>query len=530
MKTFAWTPAAVALLIASSVRPSGALEVHGGRNPATDCYARLDVGGTSAGNAANAVGCADGDPTCDQDGTADGTCTVALRLCLNRPGDPKCTPPAGGLRKVKPKGILQRLALPVPDLASSACGDSIAGLAVPVGRRGMKPGKRKVRVVAVGPRRSDRDVDTVRLVCRPSCDPAEAPRACPSNPRGPNRVVLTVRSEGSDLDNGWKGPSFNFPTPDGTTFEVCLGDCNDGAGAAPDPECATRVLTGDATFNGRYFGPPLPLFAADVPVCVVNEYQPSQACIGGTANVETGTIDGEIRLFSRVFLTEEQFVCPKCLDGRCNDGPRAGQPCTVHGTTTVPRSTAADKTFPLSKDCPPFANSAAGVLDIRLPLTTGTARLEPLAGVPGATDRTPCGKLPNEALVPAPDSCGSAGTCTDGCAGPETCARLGSDPVTGASVCVDAKGGLSQHCCSGVPCHPTRGGERISRVGTAEPPVDAGGHGWGSGTYPKSSNLVHVATFCERATGTASVDGLTGLPGPGALVLPSSAVWSADDE
>jgi hypothetical protein len=49
---------------------------------------------------------------------------------------------------------------------------------------------------------------------------------------------------------------------------------------------------------------------------------------------------------------------------------------------------------------------------------------------------------------------------------------------------------------------------------------------WPDPTYPKiSGGMVTVATFGELATGTGSVDGLTALPGPGALILPANAEW-----
>jgi hypothetical protein len=34
-----------------------------------------------------------------------------------------------------------------------------------------------------------------------------------------------------------------------------------------------------------------------------------------------------------------------------------------------------------------------------------------------------------------------------------------------------------------------------------------------------------VATFCEASSGSATVDTVAGLPGPGALVLPMAATW-----
>src|SRR5207302_1280262 len=92
-------------------------------------------------------------------------------------------------------------------------------------------------------------------------------------------------------------------------------------------------------------------------------------------------------------------------------------------------------------------------------------------------------------------------------------------------VCVDQKGGLSQACCSDEPDTPCAE-LPVTRTGKASPFTDGAGLAWGAGTYPKSADVVSVAAFCEPPTGTASVDGLTGLPGPAALVLPAHAVVS----
>ena len=67
----------------------------------------------------------------------------------------------------------------------------------------------------------------------------------------------------------------------------------------------------------------------------------------------------------------------------------------------------------------------------------------------------------------------------------------------------------------------------ISRTGKPTVPQPA----WPDPTYPKKTDCapgactVQVATFCEAATGTGSVDGLAGLPGPGALILPVTTQW-----
>jgi len=59
------------------------------------------------------------------------------------------------------------------------------------------------------------------------------------------------------------------------------------------------------------------------------------------------------------------------------------------------------------------------------------------------------------------------------------------------------------------------------RTGTPGPPVPR----WPDPTYPKSGDTALVATFCEPATGTGTVDLTTGLPGPGALILPGTTAW-----
>jgi hypothetical protein len=257
----------------------------------------------------------------------------------------------------------------------------------------------------------------------------------------------------------------------------------------------------------------------------VNEFQ--SAVFTGTANLETGAFDSTIALHSHVFLTNGTNVCPRCIAGRCDSGARQGGACSVDGTVFVSAAQAADKLFALSKDCLPPSDTLTGTLEITLPLTTGASTLTPQAG---ASSRTPCVQQPGDptGVAPAPDGCQGGAECTPGaCVGPSSCARTTTDPTTGETVCVDAKGGLAQSCCANDPsrvCQPTRTGV-VTRVGRAEAPRDASGMAYGAGGYPKRSDTVSVATFCEAATGTSTVDILTGLPGPGALVLPAQAEW-----
>jgi hypothetical protein len=67
------------------------------------------------------------------------------------------------------------------------------------------------------------------------------------------------------------------------------------------------------------------------------------------------------------------------------------------------------------------------------------------------------------------------------------------------------------------------------RVGRARAPEPV----WPDPGYPKSHGCdpaqctVLAATFCLSATGTLSVNGALGLPGPGALLLPVTQQWLA---
>jgi hypothetical protein len=525
---FAVVPAALA-------SPAWAVLVPGGGNVRTDCYAEFEVRGVATATSARMAECTDGDPSCDRDGACNDTCRFDVALCANQTNlSPSCVPPfpPEGLRRIVPRGLAKRLAMPVPALADSACA-AFVGVDVPVkvrrNGRVKRPGRRSLRALAVSPVRPRRDPDVLRLVCNPpagGCGGAGAGLACPANGAAdqPNEIRFTVAAAGTDLDNGRTGTSHNFPTPAATRFQMCLAGCDASTAAA----CTTSLPTGPGTFNGTTFGAPLPLFTAGIPVCVVNRYAATQE--PGAANLQTGAIDAPIALESDVFLTDDTDVCPRCETGTCNSGPNRGRPCSVDGQVTVSAAATPNKDFKLSKDCPPPSDLRAGTLRIRLPLTTGTSTLAPQ---PGGSPQTPCVRQAGEpaGLTPQPDSCPAGGTCTAACSG-DACASMGMDFVTGAPVCVDRKGGISQVCCSNsptTPCFPTGSGgagvvERVGRALVPTPP-------WPAPEYPKAtacapgSCTVLAGSFCEAATGTGSIDGLTGLPGPGAILLPVAAEW-----
>jgi hypothetical protein len=503
-----------------------AVRIPGGGKAASDCYVQLEVQGDGTPINNKILECTDG-ATCDQNPAGD-QCTFRVSLCSNQPdtsGGCTATPPLSAITLKKAASVI-----PLPPLDSAACGATTdIAVAVKVKKSGKKKaGKVKLPIKAKGTSAPKNDPDKITLKCLPGGTTSTTlppGNVCPPNtsgPNEPNRINFKVKAEGTDLDNGWKGASFNFPTPANTLLQICLDQCD----STTDNECVTRVQFGDDTYNENFFGPPLPLIAAATPVCVLNRFntalQPNSL---GTANLETGVITGTINLLSSVYLSAPDEVCPRCNpnNSRCVGGPRDGQACTIDGTVTVAESTAANKVFNLSKDCPPFTDTLAGTLTINLPLTTGTSTLTPNSG---GSAQTPCVRQSGEpaGLTPAPDSCPPGGTCNATCTG-NSCTAMIADPVTGSQVCVASKGGLSQLCCSNetnTPCHPTRSGGVIERTGKAVVPTPT----WPDPTYPKTTDgTVQVATFCEGATNSNSVNGITGLPGPGTLMLPVVSRW-----
>src|SRR5207237_9057690 len=74
--------------------------------------------GRGASTAPSTVTCTDGDPSCDQDGACNDSCTFRVQLCLNRPGLPACVAPLS-LDSVKPGS------LPPPGLIGENCGSFV---------------------------------------------------------------------------------------------------------------------------------------------------------------------------------------------------------------------------------------------------------------------------------------------------------------------------------------------------------------------------------------------------------------------
>jgi hypothetical protein len=317
---------------------------------------------------------------------------------------------------------------------------------------------------------------------------------------GQQELVMTVPLEdrahpelgnGSDLDNGWTGTSHNFPVIGGSALHYCLSGC-DASGL-----CQASAPTGAGTANTAFFGAPLPLLAANVPVCVVNQFVDATL----TGNAGSAASPNNVHLTSLVYLRTSFAgeVCPKCQGpnatgitgtGTCSSSAKnAGDACTINGEITV----AGKGLYELSSDCVPNGDAPPTALDIKLTFTTGEA--------PALVGPLPCPD--KDGPQTQDDACGVAGACNAQCTG-AACAAMNNGQ------CVDAKGGISQLCCSNAtatPCFPTRGGGSITRTGKP-------------GT--NGQTLVNATTFCIPRTDSTLINVTTGLPGPGALLLPAN--------
>ena len=63
--------------------------VPGGGKAKSDCYGEWLAASPNRG--ATGIDCQDGDPACDLDRTANGTCLVAAGICLHMDNIPRCT-------------------------------------------------------------------------------------------------------------------------------------------------------------------------------------------------------------------------------------------------------------------------------------------------------------------------------------------------------------------------------------------------------------------------------------------------------
>src|SRR5262245_44148632 len=248
------------------------------------------------------IDCQDGDPGCDLDRVANGTCTVAVGACLHLDGVAGCSasPIQRATVKAMPKRLAKDVPVPVPappptPVTAMTCGsDAVVTLPLELTRKAVqKPSKRvtlKLTTTASG--KPKKTSDTLKLRCVPNAGAG----ACGPNPAGgPSELRLTTAGSGSDIDLGWTGDAHGLGIVPNATVRVCLAGCD----ATTNPGCTERESE-TAAVNAPMLGAPLPLVAADVPICVVDRFG-APALSGFAANVASGTVTGTINLSADLY-------------------------------------------------------------------------------------------------------------------------------------------------------------------------------------------------------------------------------------
>jgi hypothetical protein len=369
------------------------------------------------------------------------------------------------------------------------------------------------------------------------------PTPSPTPTGNPCPTQLTIEGQGqqADLDTGWTGIALDQTVVGKGTITVGLdcpgsqrGSCGDCTVSGPianatstnNERCTsdTSVECTNGTPSGAcsgscafFFGAPLPLSSGGVPVCVQNRVNGQ---ITGTANPDTGAGSSQVSLISSVFtglLIDRP--CPVCSGtsfgstGTCSDGPRAGQPCTVDGTSQFFGNT--------SFDCPPNPGANIGNLTIALNPTTGTSELT-------VSDSTACDTFPftgrpcfcqgqdqfnacTDAVCTA--DANGVGTCE---AGPPSGFCQPGEPFRSCNTNADCTG--SDTCVFEL--------RKCQGASQATPTLDITGPIRRTGTANPNSPVL-VSTFCIAAVSAPAVNAAAGLPGPGALRLPSKTCYDA---
>ena len=470
----------------------------GGKSKRTDCYAEF----SEVPEAVKRVNsyCTDGDPSCDV-GTTEDQCDILVGVCLNN-NDPrfhKCEPsgvPSGGITIESKRGDPEQIealrdavnAILPAGATTNACSAHVT-ISVPVTKNpngGPKEDSVTIKLKATS-ETGKKDGDKLVLYC---VTPPAPPGNCPVNPAGgPNRLTFTV-SSGADLDAGWTGISHNFEFARGSNVFVCLEGCDIDSNPVCTGTGQTDTGGSSGTINGRTFGPPLAV-GGDVPVCIVNEYR--QDVVLDAFDLGTGEASLELYLAERVHASGSSVQpCPICkapsavgARGRCVGGPNDGKRCVVEGISPYGN---------LSGTCHPDAADTLDELLVNIDLTTGSATL----------------------LAQA--ECQTGGNCP--CTGQQKANNC--DTACSTDQCpTGLQTGVDQLCC-------TKGGAKrgcftgdITRTGLAVSPTPA----WGDSSYPKIGNGERlVATFCVPPSTSGILTVVTGLGGPGALILPGSIV------
>jgi len=498
-----FTAALIGTLAFTLATTAHAVVVTGGNGKA-DCYAGLDV--TADGPILKQT------PASITAGACNKQCVFTVKSCVGLSAPTKCT--ATALSSLTSTPAIPNPATLGPD---NACGAEQQITVALKGPKQTKPGKSKIKLVALAAAaKPKKDTDVIKLICKNNNDqtcggppPPTCPTTCAgyNTTGGPNELSLNIAKTGTDLDNGWKGNSHNFPLVPNGALDLCLKNCD----GATDTICDACGAIGVGTKNTDVFGAPLPLLTQGTAVCVVSRWHDP---IKGTVDEATGDTSLTVHLDSEVYLTDQSAICPQCKGGHCDGGRAVGAACTVDATLPVFISTNRTDQYQLSAQCQPSA-----------PVATLQINFDPLtSGRSGALNGpTPCPASPGQ-ITPKADDCPGGGCAEGNCTG-LACVTMADDPTNpGHQICIDSKGGLSQACCvnkTSQPCFVRDANGDLTRTGKANPPVPP----LPDATYPKAASGVLASTFCIPATGKSTIDSVTGLPGPGTILINGAGQW-----
>ncbi len=361
----------------------------------------------------------------------------------------------------------------------------------------------------------------------PGVSPSPGPTSSAAAPPCPTRLTYIVNGTHADLDTGWTGAYDDVPLAVGGSLSFALdcpgatlGTCGICAVSGPAPSTTTIdnrrcvdasnvTCSSDADCPGSscafFFGPSVPVSAAGFPICFTNRIA---GPVTGTLSPELGAGTSNLPIVASIFtgITIDQ-PCPTCSGatlestGTCSGGDRDGMPCTVHGTTSAFGN--------VSFDCPAASGGNIGNFDVPLDLTTGTRELPATStctGVAGGACWCPGQDRPN--------ACDD-GVCTVGADGEGTCMTGPTDELCQLDT--------FRSCASNADC-PRTGDSCRTKLRDCLGATDQSGAPSASisrtGT-PSQGTPTLVSAYCLGATSSPAVNTAAGLPGPGALRLPT---------
>jgi hypothetical protein len=357
---------------------------------------------------------------------------------------------------------------------------------------------------------------------------------------GSGTLELTIGA-GSELHAGWSGTVHGMQFQRGSRISSELVNCdgpgdtlcdffgNVGSFCSADP---SRSCTNTTQCDGagqcvlQHFGPPMPLFVGGIPACALVRFSTDAV---GTYDLATGATTFSVGLNTAAHLSlGGSEACPICDCGKADPqdcavgdaGTCGGKACTVQGTGPF---------GPTSLDCPPTgANVTGGGLALVFDqVTTGTLAFpsnQPCDGAgfqdmgcwcDGQTQPNKCAMACNGGSNDAV-ACGSDAQCPGGHCVP--LCRVPAGAASGECVVgpyVQSCEGAPQLGCNGNADCPSGAGPCVAHALScfADPLVLEGEAG-------TTSNKL-VASACVPS-GTGAMNQVAGLPGPTALVLPST--------